>query len=380
MCRTKQNSIAAVSLALVAWSLPAAAQERDINVARSRVNVSADDVASVRAAGAQVTITGTVRDSIMAAGALVDIKASTGGDLSVAGAQVNVEGDIGGQARLAAADLKFSAKAHGSLNGFAASIEIVEGARVGPNSSLAAALVDFRGGADDNLSVSGDEVVFSGQASGSVVIEARKVRITDKAKIDGDLTIRSIEAADIATTATIGGDLAQSISETPSSDEQETETRLSSTFAFAVSTLLLGFMILLFAGASAEQAIVMMRSRPGWSMLWGLAAFLGVPIAALLAMVTIVGIPIGLFALLAYPFVLLLGVAAAILGVSDFLFNRSAELKSTRQRLLYLFAGVAMLAVASLIPFLGRFVLIGTLLLGLGAAAVTIQDRLSARR
>ena len=80
--------------------------------------------------------------------------------------------------------------------------------------------------------------------------------------------------------------------------------------------------------------------------------------------------------LLLLPFLLILCFTTTTLSVSDWLLNRNNESKKTGQRLLLLAAGVVIFAIVGFIPFLGGLLIFLALLFGLGAAAVTIGQRL----
>ena len=189
--------------------LLASGTEQDIRAASAKIKIISEDAMNIYAAGARVSIEGKVKQDIWAAGALVDIDIETNGDLHAAGSRVSVKGKITGKARLAGANLKIDAEIGEVLNAAAALIEISENAKLPPGSSLAAALIDFSGAAKDNLSLYADEIVFSGQTSGSVTIEGRNVQLDEAARIEGNLIIRSSEEAVISPNATIVGKLTQ---------------------------------------------------------------------------------------------------------------------------------------------------------------------------
>jgi cytoskeletal protein CcmA (bactofilin family) len=312
---------------------------------------------------------------------LVDIDAESGGDLHAAGSRLSVNGTVTGEAWLAGAEVKIDAVITKALKAAGAWIDVTESAEIGADSSLAAALIEFHGTAQDNLSLYGDEVVFSGQASGAVTIKGREVRIADNARIEGDLNIQSMETADVAPTATVVGKVTQT-----SLTDWEVGEEDNGVFAgfggilfFAAGIFLFGLMLVIFMRGSVEQGIKVLRSQPGKSILWGLATFFGVPLLAVLVMVTVIGIPIGLATLFILPLLLLLGFTTGVFGLSDWLLNRSGEGKETGQRLLLLLAGVVIYVILSLIPFLGTLFVIFVLLIGLGAAVVTVGCRLASR-
>lgn len=355
--------------------------EQDIRAAGAKIKIISEDATNIYAAGARVTIEGKAKQDIWAAGALVDIDIETDGDLHAAGSQVSVKGKIAGKARIAGANLKIDAEIGEVLNAAAASIEVSENAKLPLGSSLAAALIEFRGVANDNLSLYADEVVFSGQASGSVTIEGRKVQLDETAHIEGSLTIRSSEEAVISPKATVVGKLTQTgleDSEFFKGHEDDSDGR-GFFLLLSTSVFLLGLILVIFARGFVEQGITLLRIQPGRSILWGLVVFFGIPIFAIVTMVTIIGIPIGVATLLLLPFLLILGFTTTALGISDWILNRKSESKKTGQRLLLLAAGVVLFIIVGFIPFIGGLLVLLALLFGLGASAVTIGRRLSGK-
>lgn len=360
-------------------SLLALDDEHDIKATGAKIRIMSEDATNIYAAGARITIEGKAKQDIWAAGALVNIDTETDGDLYAAGSRVSVKGKITGKARLAGADLKIDAEIGEALNAAAASIEISGDAKLPADSSLAAALIEFRGTAKDNLSLYADEVVFSGHAAGSVTIEGRHVQLDETARIEGSLTIRSSEEAIISPNATVVGKLTQTgLEDSEFFKEHEDDSDGRGFFLLlSASVFLLGLILVIFARGFVEQGITMLRTQPGRSILWGLVVFFGIPIFVIVTMVTIIGIPIAVATLLLLPFLLILGFTTTTLGVSDWILNRNSESKKTGQRLLLLAVGVVLLVIIGFVPFLGGLLILLALLFGLGAAAVTLGRRLS---
>ncbi len=348
--------------------------ENDIKAAGAKVRISSEDANNIYAAGARVTIEGKAKENVWVAGALVDIDSETDGDLYAAGSQVSVKGKIIGKARIAAADIKINAQVGEVLNAVAASIEISGNAKLPDNSSLAAALIKFDGTANGSLNLYADEIVFSGQASGPVLIEGHKIQLDESALIEGSLTIRSSEEAIISPNAKITGKLTQlGLEDSKFFKDYENDSD-SGRFLLLLSAsiFLLGLMLIVFARSFVEQSISLFRTHPGQSILWGLVVFVSIPIFATVAMIILIGIPIGVSTLLLLPFLLVLGITIATLGISDWILNKSSEPKKTVQRLLLLAAGVITLVIVGFVPLIGGLLIWLALLFGLGAASVTL--------
>ncbi len=353
--------------------------QQDIKAVGAKIRVISENANNIYAAGANVSIEGKVNEDIWVAGAIVDIEVDTDGDLHAAGARVNLNGTVNGTARIAGADLKIDAVIEESLNAAAASIVISENTKLDDESSLAAALIEFHGTAHDDLKLYADEVVFSGHANNSITIEARNVRLEETARIEGDLIIRSSEEPVISSSAAVAGKVTQTgLEDSEFFKDKEDEFDGRGFFILlSTSIFLLGLILVLFTRSFTEQAITTLRLKPGRSFLSGLLVFFGVPFFVFIAMISFIGIPIGVATLLLLPFLLILGLTTTSLGISDWLLNKKNEAKKTGQRLLLLLVGVILLIVIGVIPFIGGLLIFIALLLGLGATAVTFISRLS---
>lgn len=140
-------------------------------------------------------------------------------------------------------------------------------------------------------------------------------------------------------------------------------TRVALWLAVTVSTLLAGLFLWLLVPRAGDAVHEAGRSRLGPVIGWGLAFFVGLPLGAVLAMVTLVGLPLGLALLLALGLIYGLGYVAAawVLGRS---------LAGTAHPFVSFLAGWGILRVVALIPILGGLTWFAAVVVGLGAIAV----------
>ncbi|HUK64503.1 MAG TPA: hypothetical protein VLV15_14255, partial [Dongiaceae bacterium] len=134
--------------------------------------------------------------------------------------------------------------------------------------------------------------------------------------------------------------------------------------AMSVSTLVLGLLALLLAPRAADATFA--RTREGWGPAIGIgcAVFFGLPILALIALVTLVGIPFGIGLLLA-----LLPLGALGYVTSAWLVGR--RLHSEGRTVAFLI-GWGILRGLALIPLLGALVFLCAVVFGLGALSWTL--------
>ena len=230
-------------------------------------------------------------------------------------------------------------------------------------------LVVFHGSATVDGTVDGSVTAFdapvtiSGQVNGDVVVFNGRVELRSGANVTGDVVSQSNPV--VASGATIGG----------TTKRLQTNTnwegfgwvgRLGWWLAVSVSTLVVGLVLLWLVGRGAGRILEAGRTRIGPSIGLGLLLFFGLPILAIIALVTVVGIPlgIGLLAALLLIYALGYGAAAWILGRSI--------LRGPTSWFLAFLAGWAILRVVALIPILGGLVWFAAVVVGLGALALAI--------
>jgi hypothetical protein len=253
--------------------------------------------------------------------------------------------------------------------------------------------------ATDHVVITGGAVVPAGQTAGDVVVIDGPVRIAGHAtgdvvsvsgpvrvtgRVDGDVIAVS-DRAFLGPTARVGGDLRYG-DERPVlapgaslggkiSNEDWADTAngwgwvsmLGWWLAVSVSTLIVGALLVWLGPGALYAAELAVREHLGATVGWGVAIAIGVPLLAILALVTLVGIPFGVALLLsAIPVLLVAYATTAWIVGRRVLRNRSTS------RWAALFAGWGLLRVLALIPVAGALVGLAATVVGLGALAVAL--------
>jgi cytoskeletal protein CcmA (bactofilin family) len=201
---------------------------------------------------------------------------------------------------------------------------------------------------------------ISGTVEGDVVAVSDIARLAPGARVKGDL-VYGDERPVIASGAKVEGKVKKF-------DAGEVSSLggfigvIALWIAFSVSTLVAGLLLVLLGPRALDAARAAASARTGGAVGWGLLLFFGVPIVAVLAFLTIVGIPLGIVLLLAVFPLYVLGyvTSASLLG---------RRLVHERPVLGFL-AGWAILRLLALVPFLGGLVWFGAVVFGLGALGV----------
>ena len=230
-------------------------------------------------------------------------------------------------------------------------------------------LVVFHGSSAVDGTVNGSLVAFdapvtiSGEVDGDVVVFNGRVELQDGANVTGDVLSRSEPV--VASGATIGGET-QRIQTNVDWEGFGWVGRLAWWLAVSVSTLVVGVVLLWLVGRGAPRIVEAGRTGVGPSIGWGLLAFFGLPILAIIALVTIVGIPLGLVLLAALGLIYAIGYSAAA-----WIVGRGILREPTAWILAFL-VGWGILRVVALVPILGGLVGFAAVVFGLGALAVVI--------
>jgi hypothetical protein len=142
----------------------------------------------------------------------------------------------------------------------------------------------------------------------------------------------------------------------------------------SVSTLVVGLVLVWLVGRGAAGILEAGRTQVGPAIGWGLLVFFGLPILAVMALVTLVGIPLGLGLLAALGLLYALGY-----GASAWVLGRSLLRPPTAWAVAFL-VGWGILRVVALVPILGGLVWFAAVVFGLGVLVVAIWRGRSASR
>ena len=222
--------------------------------------------------------------------------------------------------------------------------------------TVAQSLLVFNGRTEIVGTVAGDLVVFNGD-----------VVLRSSARVGGDVVSR--QTPQVEDGATIGGQI-QDLERRWNYWDATFIGRLAWWLAFTVSSLVLGMALLLLASPGLDAiSIRALRERLAGTIGFGLLVFVLLPIVAVVLLVTIVGIPLGLFLLLGLALVYSIGYVIGALALGRLV------VKPPTSRFLAFLAGWGALRVLALIPFVGGLAWFVATVLGLGTLWVGARAR-----
>lgn len=246
-------------------------------------------------------------------------------------------------------------------------VVVVSGEAFVPEGEIVHDVVVFHGSALIEGTVRGNVIAFdapvtvSGTVENGIVVFRGLLRIEAGADVSGDVYADRFTVAQGATVTDIrdvrgfGWMFAKGFGFVAS---------LAVWLAVTLSVLLLGMIVVWLGPRVIDATVVSARTGTGPVIGWGLGLFVGLPVLAVAATATLVGIPFGIGLLLGLAMIYALGHTASawILG--------RVLVPEPHGRAAAFLAGWAILAGSSLVPWVGGVVWFAATVFGLGAIAV----------
>ena len=218
----------------------------------------------------------------------------------------------------------------------------------------------------ESLVVLNGDAEVTGTVQEDVIVLNGDLVIRSGAEVGGDLVTQSTPQVEDG--ATVRGER-KSVATEFKIDEVGFGGRIVWWVAYSVSVLILGLLLLVFAPQLFPSVRETARTRLGPSIGWGAGLFFLLPIGSVLLLVTVVGLPLGIFLLLALAFIYTLGYVVATLAAGNMI------MRSSSNRFVVFLVGWVGLRLVALIPFLGGWLWLLGCIWGLGLLALAIHRR-----
>ncbi|MEZ5928856.1 MAG: hypothetical protein R3C55_10325 [Parvularculaceae bacterium] len=333
----------------------------------------------VFAAGANVEITGEVSSGlrpmtgVLALGGSVRVSATIDGSLVAAGGDVTFTGEAnefigsGGNVTFAGSVEEDAMIAGGNLT-------VTPDAFIGGTLRMAGGALDVSGKMQDGAEIAGASIIFNGEVTGDLTIDADDIVIGPDAKISGELIYYSPKDADISPQAILAGGVVKKQTREGRykfeergpkffTEKSMTARAYGALFWFVALGASGALMMLLFPRWMGETA-ASGRERPLTDMLIGVGVLIAMPIAAIVFMVIILGIPFGAFMLALYLGLLMVSNIGAGLAVGHLLMDKSGDKQA---KFLPFLAGLAIVLILGAVPYIGALFSAVGMTIGLGA-------------
>jgi hypothetical protein len=292
------------------------------------------------------------------------------------GADVQVTEPLDGPLHAAGGRIRVNAPIEGSARIAGGRIELGPDAAVAGDASLAGGEVIVRGAVKNNLHAAGGQVTIDGAIGGDASVAGGRLTLGPSARIAGKLTFRGGELVRDPAAQVTGA--VEHVRGRKHRHELTTGERFLRGWIWTLGLMLLAAIIAGALPGPSRRMAQELHDRPWMTPLLGIIALTSIPVAAVLLMVTIIGIPLGLLAILGYVALLLVGYVWLSVVVGGMLLDRFSAGSAARTAWRVGAAALAMLALALLarIPVIGGFVMFAALVVGIGMIVAVVFRRM----
>lgn len=351
-------------------------------------------------AGGNVVVTDPVAGDLLAAGGSVIINSPVGADLMAAGGSLIVNSAVGDDLRAAGGDITLSSDIGGDVMILGGSVTIPSGVVVEGDVLVGAGTLHLGGTVRGDMRVDGGTVNFSGVVQGNAEFYAEE-QVSLNGRIEGDTSFAARDVS-LGQSAGFGGNVdywtqdgemdfrsipvAGSAQYNPELRRHKPHHEGSARRGMAAAlgalffgTLLSGILatvlgVLLFKGTFREAGEVLHQNF--WKGLGiGIFTYLVLPIAAVLILLTLIGIPVGLLFLALFLFSVIFGRVIAAMAFAAWMERRKVTTWSTGRLMLASIGFFILLKLVNLVPFLGWVAVLLATFAGYGALVISLAER-----
>ncbi|MEQ8387200.1 MAG: hypothetical protein RLP16_07245 [Alphaproteobacteria bacterium] len=327
---------------------------------------------------------GEIRDLLITAGEYVDIDAVVHDDVIVAGGDVELSGVFHEDLFAAAGNLIVNATVSDDVLLSGGRIRFGRNMSAGGSVKLFGGAIRTAGEIDGDLFIAGRHVTLEGVIRGDVRVRSSSLALGPGLRVGGTLHYRGEERLTVPPDVEIAGGIEQ---ETSAGWVQGAAAGAAIGIGFLVTALLgslIAFAVLAAFFHFAVPGLLWGAARtlndfPAGSIGLGFALALGLPLAAFILVLTLVGMPIAFLLVALYGLLWLMAVTVSAGWIAQFLgrrLGRNWDQLGAGARYLWLVLGGALLLLAGQLPFVGWLIALLLLLGGIGAVVLQMAPRL----
>lgn len=329
------------------------------------------------ATGDTVRISGTVNGDAYVAGGTVTVDGVINGDLLVAAGTIHISGPIKNDVRALGGMINFTSTVGGNVTLGAGNAVINPEAKIGGSILAGAGTLGIYAPVGKGITAGSGTLTINNSVGGDMLLGVGELTLQPKTKVSGDVTYWAQQEAMVADNVTLSGDMVYH--QMPKSDVRKAEISKNGSkavammftgmaammaAAMAIAMFILGLIIMNVLPLFTQRTIQGMQKNPWGSFGLGIVTVILVPIVALMAMATVVGIPVGIFFFMVLGLLGCLGHLYAAFYIGEGMFR---WLKADVHRVWHLLVGLCLMGILTMIPFIG-WLAKGVLgLIGMGA-------------
>lgn len=250
----------------------------DLYSAGNTIVISADVQGDAVIAGNEIVIEKNIEQDAIVAGRSIQINGSVGDDVRVAGQDIRINGDIGDDIFAAGLSIEITnVNVGGSVFATGESVK----------------LVNIQ--STEGIEISAEKIFFDSAVTGSVSLDASEIRFGDNAQINGDLSYAGTIITESLPENITSGSVTKK--EKGYVKHEKEGNGFFFFWGYAMSIFVFSLLLYVFIPQFFIKAGKNVCSTPVQSFFLGWGWFILAPIVSVLLMITVLGLPVGLFLL-----------------------------------------------------------------------------------
>lgn len=310
-------------------------------------------------AGMSFENNGTIDGSIFAVGETVVIGGTVKGNAFIAGNTLKVNGNVEGDIFASGMNIIISGEVNGNVFASGGNVTLLEGAEIHKDLYITASYAVVDGEVLRSAYIGGSDVKINGEIGRDLYVDAESVQLYDES-VKG-------EVYEYATNENAGDSLVSTLLQ-----------RVFTFTTFIFSTLVIWLLVTFVARDKNRKLLILTGKKKVVStiFLFGLLGLVLSFIIPLVLLVSVVGVKIGIAAILLNVVLIYLSVGVAIVGISNVIGKHNPTLGKGKNILIVLILAL-IIGFLRLIPFISIFVTIPLVLLGYGLIIRSFSYNLS---
>jgi cytoskeletal protein CcmA (bactofilin family) len=351
-------------------AMPPAATATEVRKANnSTVNKEETIKGDLYISGERVRIEGTVDGDVYAAGQDIDINGTVKGDVISAGRFLRVRGTVDGTVRAAGNTAVITGSVGRNIMWFGDSATLDASGKVGGSITMFGGVLSLDGHLGRDILFFGREINLNGSVGGSIREKGHTLMIGSSAQVEGPIHFEGEKPADVSPSAKLASPV--EFKKTEKKEDYRDSGYYIWQVIWAAAYILFGLVLFALMPSFSADAVESAEHYGAAAGLGVLAGF-GVPIAACIACITVVGLFIGLATLSVWYGSLYFGQVIIGAVVGNWLMGRTSELWPLIGRMA---VGVLIVRLCTTIPHIGVWVKYGAAFWGIGAISLAIYRR-----
>jgi cytoskeletal protein CcmA (bactofilin family) len=319
--------------------------------------------------GERVHVDGTVEGDVFVFGHDVNVNGHVKGDVIAFAQQLRVNGQVDGNVRAFTNTLTITGTVAKNVLTFDEVVNVESTGKIGGSLTIFMENLNLDGALGGDLLIFGKHLALNGKVNGAIKMKGDSLAINPSAQVTGRIYLEGNKEPEVSPQAKLAFPV--------DFHKAEHKPRYMEGHYYVwqviwLAAFILFGLVLFQLMPSFTVDAVASAERYGASFGLGVLVFFGVPIAAVIACVTVVGLFVGLSAFFVWYAALYF--AQVIVGavVGQWLMGRTRETWPLIGRMA---VGLIIVRFATVIPIVGGWVKFGVILWGLGAISLALYDR-----